>query len=251
MRSLYEISEDLQNILNTVEECDGELSEELEKKLDITKEELDNKVDAYCNLISVTKSDIECCKNEKKRINDLQNVRKNLVEKLRSKLLDAVIQFGDDGKSGNKVLVLPLHKLFTKTRTSIDVDVERISILGDYTRRYINELYREGVLVQGQDIDYSGMLAAINALIKADYGEDFEEFTIADFTQLKFRVATVIPMTDFMLGRCDYSKDLLANPENEVETSIYEDIVEASLVSQPDIKYTIAKLENKTSLTIK
>lgn len=251
MKSLYEISEELQSILDFIESNDGELNEEIEKALDISKEELNNKVDAYCNIISVTNSDIECCKNEKKRINDLQNVRKNLVEKLRNKLLDAVIQFGDDGKSGNKVLNLPLHKLFTKTTNSLNVDVERISILGDYTRKYINELYREGVLVQGQDINYGGMLAAINALIKADYGENFEEFTIADFTQLKFRVATVIPMTDFMLGRCDYSKDLLVNPENDVEVSIYEDIVKASLVYQPDIKYTIAKLENKTSLTIK
>ena len=225
-KSLYEISDELQQIIDYIEDNGGEINEEIEEALNISQEELEEKVDAYCNLIAMTNSDIECCKNEKKRINDLQNTRKNLVEKLRSKLLDAVIQFGDDGNSGNKVLVLPLHKLFTKTRTSIDVDVERISILGDYTRRYINELYKEGVLVQGEDIDYNGMLAAINALIKADYGEDFEEFTVADFTQLKFRVATVIPMTDFMLGRCDYSKDLLANPENEVETSIYEDIVE-------------------------
>ena len=250
-KSLYEISDELQQIINYIEDSGGEINEEIEEALNISQEELEEKVDAYCNLIAMTNSDIECCKNEKKRINDLQNTRKNLVEKLKERLLKATETFGDDGKSGNKVLTFPLHKLYTRNTKSLVVNEERIKILGDYTRRYVCELYREGVLVQGEEIDYSGMIAAINTMIKSELGEDFEPFTVADFTQLKFKVTTEIPFTDFMLGRCEYSKDLISDPMIDCEYSIYEDVVKSSLENQPDIKYTIGNIETKTSLTIK
>ena len=139
-KTLYEISDELRQIIDTIEENGGEVDEFIEEALAIKQEELESKVEAYCNLIAMTKGEIDCCKNEKQRINNIQNVKKNLVEKLRDRLLDAVLTWGEIGKTGNRVLNLPTHKLFTKDVRKVNVDEERFATLTTYVQRYILDL---------------------------------------------------------------------------------------------------------------
>ena len=91
-KSLYQISDELQLLLNEIEENGGEITEEQEKELEISQEELGNKVENYCNAITILKSEEECAKNEKKRLNDMQNVKKNLIERLKQTLLKTVME---------------------------------------------------------------------------------------------------------------------------------------------------------------
>ena len=45
-KSLYEISDELQQIINYIEDNGGEINEEIEEALNISQEELEEKVDA-------------------------------------------------------------------------------------------------------------------------------------------------------------------------------------------------------------
>lgn len=254
-RNLYEISSELQQIIDYIEDNGGEINEEIENELVIHENELREKVEAYCNIIQMTSGDIEVCKNEKKRINDLQNTRKNLVDKLKSRILDAVNTFGFKGKSGNKTLETNLYKLYTKNTTTLKLDNDRINTLSHYLRSYINELNREGIFETGESVDNSGLLAAVNALIKADYGDDYPEFTKADLVMLKFNITTEIPFSHIILGKADYALNLIADPLNKIETPVYEDDLKTALKSEKDLglesKYTIGHLETNTSIVIK
>ena len=64
-KSLYEISDELQQIINNIEENGGGIYEFTLEALEIKKEELENKVENYCHAITMVNSDVDCCKNEK------------------------------------------------------------------------------------------------------------------------------------------------------------------------------------------
>ena len=261
-KSLYQISDELQLLLNEIEENGGEITEEQEKELEISQEELGNKVENYCNAITILKSEEECAKNEKKRLNDMQNVKKNLIERLKQTLLKTVICFGYDGKSGNKVLEAVNHKLFTKNSKSLVVDEERFNKLGKYVKDYLIELYKQGILETGENIDVSGMLGAINAIYKADCEADsvledeekyFVPFTESDLAAINFRFDYFISFNSLMDGKANDVTKLMLSPNavlNYEPDSMLKTYLEVKEQNN-DCDITYAHLESKPSLTIK
>ena len=139
-KSLYEISDELQQIINNIEKNGGEVDEFTLEALEIKKEELETKVKNYCDAITMVNSNVDCHKNEKQRINNIQNAKKNIVEKFKKGILDAVLKWGFDGKNDNKVLNFSIRKLFTKTTEKFVPDDERIATLSRFVQNYILEL---------------------------------------------------------------------------------------------------------------
>ena len=254
-KTLYEISDELRQIVENIEENGGEVDEFIEEALAIKQEELESKVEAYCNLIAMTKGDIDCCKNEKQRINNIQNVKKNLVEKLRDRLLDAVLTWGETGKTGNKVLSLPTHKLFTKDVVKVSPNEERVAVLSTYVQRYIFELKKEGILVTGPEIDLKGMMAAINAIIKAEKGENYPLFKTSDLNFVKLTINTEVTFTSLFDGSHDFAIDAMLNPVAKVETELDSDNIKHALITAQEYNTepttTLGTLVTEHSLTIK
>ena len=62
-KSLNDILEDYQNLENELINNNGELSEELEKKLNLHEKELGEKLDGYEHFVRYLKSKIEYLKN--------------------------------------------------------------------------------------------------------------------------------------------------------------------------------------------
>ena len=256
-KSLYKIQDELQQIINTIEENGGEIDEHTEEALQIKQEELETKIENYCNLITVLKSDVECCKNEKQRINSLQNTKKNIVDKLRERILEAVLKWGNEGKSGNKVLDLSTRKLFTKCKETFVPNEERIATFSRYFQSYLLELKKEGILMTGPEIDLTGMMGAINSLIKAEKGENYPPFTVNDLNYLQIEVSGKYRFSEIFDGSHDFVVDLLMHPNESVSISTETDNkgIETSLSTSQELNIepvvTLGYLENKYSLTIK
>ena len=177
MASLYNIQEDLLRIFNEVESNDGEITDDQYNLLCIKQEELKTKLDCYVKAIKEWEKDADFCKKEKQSINNRQNVYKNRVERLKRAMLDAVHNFGEQGKS-NMFIELPTYRIFTKAIKSVKVNDERINIFIKEFNRYIHELTSQGILYTGKDVDLKGILDCINANCKAEHGDDFECFTL-------------------------------------------------------------------------
>lgn len=183
--SLYEISTELKRIYDSVIENDGEITQEEYDKLVITKENLKEKVEDYCKLIALTNYDVDACKCEKKRINTHQQVKVNLVAKLKERLLEAVSNFGDEkeGKNGTTYsLDAGTFKLFTRNTIKFVVDEYRTNLLKNTLLSYFKELFVNKVLVaddylvedRNKEEEVDSMLAAINAIAKARFETDIE-----------------------------------------------------------------------------
>ena len=68
MASLYNISMELENLFAQIEEQEGEVTEEQLKELEITENNLLEKVDNYVKVIKEYKNSSEFCKKEKENI---------------------------------------------------------------------------------------------------------------------------------------------------------------------------------------
>lgn len=255
MANLYDIDNHLQSLINDIEENGGEVSEETLKELEVTQEELNKKLTSYCQVIQIYKNKVEEAKSEKKRINDLQNARKNVIERMKNYMLDAVQKYGYDGKSGNKVVELDTFKIYTTNKKSIVINEERNEILRKCMISYIIDLTRNGILETGDEVDLTYLLEALNQFAISEYGEDFEPFTMADLKSSGIKIEVSSTLFDLFKDKGYIAKFVGDNLVNLTisDATKTEDIKfyngEAVAIEQPGV--TIAKEEINTSLTIK
>ena len=253
MSSLYQISEDILRIFDEVEQNDGEITDEQYDALTIKQEELKTKLDAYVKAIKSWEVDEKALKDEKKRFNDRQNVFKNRIERLKSAALEAVLNFGEHGKS-NMFIELPTCRLFSRASKSVEIDEERIRIFMSEFERYIRELVNTDVLYAGKDVDLQGILDCINANCRAEHGEDFEQFTLNDLIAMKINVSQTASVYDlFKSGMALnlYGKEpVYTHMENVTTKDDWKTIIETSKVAGTSSP-TMAKVVTNQSLQIK
>lgn len=175
-KNIFEIERDLQNTLDAIEEAGGELTEETLVALEINEENFKDKIDSYCQVITKYKSEDACCKEEKSRISDIQKTKKNVIDRLKKTLLDAVLKFGNDVKSGNKVIETATHKLFTKNTESFEVIDARLTTLYSEFMEYMQEVYEQGLLALGEQMDIPVVLNCVNKIIKDKSNSNYVEF---------------------------------------------------------------------------
>lgn len=260
MANIFEIGQELMAIFNELEENGGELTEELAQALDITQENFRNKIESYCQIITMYNSDIACCKEEKDRINNIQKVKKNTVDRIKNVLLDAVKMFGDIGKSGNYTITLPTRKLFTKNTDGVEENESRKGKLSYYFLSYLNELSEQGILELGEGIDVNGLLASINAIAKADYEmpdefgntpvEEFIPYTLADLQSVNIIFSGEYSLYNLLTIENSIGYLLASRTLNPSTTEVDKDVAKA-ILKDDSSRLTVASLVKKESLIIK
>lgn len=255
MSSIYEIEQELLSIFDTIEENEGEITPEQEELLAIKQEELNIKLNNYNKALISWNADINACKEEEKRIATVRKKHENRIKKLKEVMLDAVIRFGDTGKSGNKVVELPTVRLFTKASPKVEVNEERINILVRHIDSYIMDLYSNGFLNLGDGIDLTNFLNNINTRVANEYGSDFEPFTMMDITTLKLDIISHLSIMEYFSAASgiiwgfatNRSKCDIKNNTPKEDWKIAQEIAEQSNVEVP----TVARKEVSQSIQIK
>ena len=241
MASLYQIQEDILRIFDTVESCEGEITDEQYDALCIKQEELKTKLDAYVKAIKSWEVDEKALKEEKQKLNNRQNVYKNRVQRLKQAALQAVLNFGERGKS-NMFIELQSCRLFTRNSESVVMNEDRARLLQDLVTDFVYEIESNGIAYYGNDVDLEGILASINANGKAEMGDDFIPFTIADLNQLKFTVSQTASIVD----EFNYT-----NIERSIDANETKTYIKASKEHEELPKVTIADVVVNQSLQIK
>jgi hypothetical protein len=251
-QSIFNIEADLEAIFMELEDNGGELTPEIEEKLKITQENFENKVSKYVKAIRYYEDNVSILKGRKKGIDDLLKVRENRAKRLRAVITDAVSRYGIKGKSGNRVFELWDAKLFTRNTEAVELKEDRIAILTEEFFDYARELYRQGILETGEDIDPTGMLEAINAVCVAKYGEDFVPFTMGDFANTRYKISfdltpkELLTDTQYILkafSALTYCSDVaFCTPKDSIKGYI-------KTIDESDL--SIAELKVNTSISIK
>lgn len=124
-QSLYQIEQELYDVLSEIEQNEGELTPELEARLELTKDKLDTKLDNYCKFRASLLSRIKGLNEEIERMKNLINKEKRMIEFLENRLLNAVIQFGQEHK-GVYRFKTPLFNLSTRRHKSYEYNEEML-----------------------------------------------------------------------------------------------------------------------------
>jgi len=153
-QSIYQISQDLEQVFNTIEANNGEVTEEIEKALSITQEQLNQKGVQYafkCLDIDALNNQIDA---EIERLNKIKKANNNLKERLKYILSNTMLHFGIEK------LETPTLKVSFRKSESIEItDESQISkefitekITRTPNKTAIKEALKKGKVILGVEI---------------------------------------------------------------------------------------------------
>ena len=171
--SLFEISNDLKELLYIIEEADGEITEEVGKQLAIKQEQLAVKVEKYVYAIKAMNTYIDSCKKEKERISALQKRNEANVDRLKKALGEAALAFGDTTKSGSHYLQAGLNKVTCRRSSGGVIDTEFTSFVIEKCVEYMQSLFRNEntVFYRESQKNTVGLIEYVNNAIKERFPE--------------------------------------------------------------------------------
>lgn len=253
MRSLYTIKQNLFEALSRIEENEGVMEEEDELLLKIAEDNFELKLEEYRQVITILEGDINTCKAEEARIKAFRQSKEKMIERLKKEIIDAVNQFGDINKSGNRFVETPTCKFMIRNSKSVEYDDKRSRELSESVMSYIIELRNAGVLTQGEVPDWQGILDAINKIAESESmvnGSDFTPYTIDDLLNVKFNTSVVCTIQDIFNSGATFVDGINTVP-GTVEIN--------SALSKTDIKdaiknnavFSLADMKTNQSVTIK
>lgn len=127
MANIYELSQELIQLFDYIEDNDGELTPEIEEKLTIAEDNLKDKIKSYSQVVKILQADILAIKTEKDRLNDLQKRKEATIDRIKSILLKAVTTFGAETKAGGKFIDFGIGKVSVRNSKVVEVDEEDIN----------------------------------------------------------------------------------------------------------------------------
>ena len=232
--NIWQIQQDLLDIFNELEENGGELTPELEDKLNITQSEFKNKIENYLYVIKQTESDINACDAEAKRLTALKKSKQNTIDRIKSVMVKAIEQFGDENKSGNKFIDLGTAKITVRTSDKVIVNDDFAGNLVDSTFNIIRSV----------------------AFTKELQSNDLKDLLIIPENELNGVTATIsidVPLKDLYEANGDsFIKSIFAYGKDfKAKANISKTELKANLEDNPNAYPELAHLEQNKTLIIK
>lgn len=168
MSNIYNIQQDILSIFNELEENGGDLTPELEERLNIKKEEFKDKIKSYAGVIKMLEHDISDIKEEKIRLNDLQKSKEKSIERLKKVIIDAIELFGDTTKSGGKFIDYGTGKVSVRNTQVVEVEEDSVN-------RFVNRLVTGLKFYNENNQLHNGLLNPIDIIAFANTKTQEEE----------------------------------------------------------------------------
>lgn len=207
-KSIFKIDKELYALYDEIEEAGGEITPEIEEKLELNGQEMTNKVKSITNYINKLKADILAIKSETDRLAKLKKSKENTIKGLTNVVLFAIKKYGTEDKKGKKWIDWGTGKVSIRKSESVEVDDKKVENLIDVLKTtIINGIYTN-TLHQSSSIDSQSILdAAIhNAQIEGDITNS--EVEVEDMDDIIVNVTIPVTMAKLLYGD-GYS--LLAN----------------------------------------
>lgn len=199
-KSIFDIDRELYALYDEIEEAGGEITPEMEKKLELNGQEMTNKVKSITNYINKLKADILAIKSETDRLAKLKKSKDNTITGLTNLVLFAIRNYGTEDKKGKKWIDWGTGKVGVKKSTSVELDDKKIENLVDVLKTtVINGIYTN-TLHQADSIDANSILDAAlhNAQIEGDITN--AEVDIEDMDDVIINVTIPVPMSNLLQG---------------------------------------------------
>ena len=168
--NIYQIEQEYLEIMNLLEEAEGELTPELSERLLINEKDRDRKIGAYIAVIKQKNADIALAQDEIKRYNQIIEREEKIIKRLKNTILAALELFELRGKSGNVSHKVDGHSMFGRDFSSVveanpgGLPFDGEELYADYLNFTINTKF------SNKQID----------MIRKLFSEEDENYTIID-----------------------------------------------------------------------
>lgn len=150
-KNLYEIRQDHLSLLKIIEDAEGELTPEIENSLSLTEEEFQSKAISYGFVIKGFEDSADIIDREIKRLQVLQQKAINRQDLFKSRLSEAMIQFGVE-KIESPTLKLSFRKseaVEITDEASIPSEFYDVKTVSTISKSRIKEIIKAGEEVPG------------------------------------------------------------------------------------------------------
>lgn len=120
--NIFNLTEEFLRIKDILE--NDEITPELEEQLKVNQDEVEAKVKGYCYLKSLYEGECKVIDDEIDRLSAMKKSKTNAIDRIKDILLMVTQAFGDDGKSGNKVLKYDTRHLYTVNKDKLAFENE-------------------------------------------------------------------------------------------------------------------------------
>lgn len=199
-KSIFDIDKDLYALYDEIEEAGGEITPEIEEKLELNGQEMTNKVKSITNYINKLKADLLAIKSETDRLAKLKKSKENTIKGLTNIVLFAIKKYGKEDKSGKKWIDWDTGKVTIRKSESVEVYDKKIEHLIDALKTtVVNGIYTN-TLHQSSSIDSQSLLdAAIhNAQIEGDITNS--EVEVEDMDDIIVNITIPVSMANLLQG---------------------------------------------------
>lgn len=199
-KSIFDIDKELYALYDEIEEAGGEITPEIEEKLELNGQEMANKVKSITNYINKLKADLLAIKSETDRLAKLKKSKENTITGLTNLVLFAINKYGTEDKKGKKWFDWGTGRVGIRKSTSVELDDKKIENLVDVLKTtVVNGIYTN-TLHQSSSIDSQSLLdAAIhNAQIEGDITNS--EVEVEDMDDIIVNVTIPVTMANLLQG---------------------------------------------------
>jgi hypothetical protein len=162
--NIFDISKELLDIFQELEENGGELTDELESRLAITQADFQAKVKSYTDVIKYTNAEIDLIDKEIARLKSLKESKNKAIDRLESIVIWAVSKFGDTTKAGNKFIDFGTGKVTVRNSEKVEVDTDIADTVVKNVFSYLNMLNFTKELNYTENINSSDVVKAIGEM---------------------------------------------------------------------------------------
>ena len=252
MANIYQISQDLLTIFQELEENGGELTPELEQDLNITQESLYDKIKGYVSVIHHYEDDLDAIKRETTRLSNLKKSKEKIIERLKSVVLKAVEDFGDENKNGVKCIDFGTGKVSTRKSEAVQLYDDNI----EHIVNCLNDILDlEADNNQLDVIDSINEDALIDRIASMPIGDTKVGLAVSkdDLAHVSLQLVTGFPLVDVLNGKAwtVLRETIKNNPHFVLQSNVNKTDMKAELKVNRSCAPKIAKLVTNKSLTIK
>ena len=199
-KSIFDIDRELYALYDEIEEAGGEITPEMEKKLELNGQEMTNKVKSITNFINKLKADLLAIKSETDRLAKLKKSKENTITGLTNLVLFAIKKYGVADKQGKKWIDWGTGKVTIRKSETVEVNSKKLDAINDMLKvTFANGIYT-GTLNQNSSVDEQALLDAIVNTAKESGDYECSEIEIEDLDDVNIEVTVPVKLTDLLKG---------------------------------------------------
>ena len=246
--NIFEISQELQSVVDELEENGGELTDELEAKLTVSQSDFKAKIKSYGEVIKNIEGDIKLIDEEVARLKEFKESKKKTIDRMTSIIVWAIDMFGETTKTGGKFVDYGTGKINVRNTEKVEVNTDVTNAAVKNMFHYLTTLDYLRELNQNDAIDKAECIEALNDV---NY-ETPVKLTEEEFDSISASLTFDVKLKDLLNSEgLDFAKKLISFVKAyKAKSNMSKTELKTILKDEKDLSHIACIVNNKT-ITIK